>query len=131
GNDEATQIRCGVVDFAVDEGLLTSNILVLDTDDSRVSGKMKIDMKDETIDAELSAEPKDNSVFSVQTPITVSGRLKQPSIGIDAAQASPRTLGAIALGTLLTPVASILAFADIGAAEDENCSALIYSAAAE
>lgn len=131
GRDQATQIHCGVFDFVVKEGVLTSHIFVLDTDDSRVFGDVHIDLTDETINAELSADPKDNSIFSVQTPITISGRLKQPRIGIDAGKAGTRALGAIALGALLTPLAAVIAFTDSGNAEDENCAALIDAAAQE
>jgi uncharacterized protein involved in outer membrane biogenesis len=129
GNDKSTEIRCAVVDFSIAQGLLTSDVLVLDTDDSRIVGNMKINMKDEAINAELNAHPKDNSVFSIQTPILINGSLKNPSIGIDAKKAGTRTLGAVALGALLTPLASILAFADVGDSEDANCSALIDIAA--
>ncbi len=131
GRDQATQIHCGVFDFVVKEGILASHIFVLDTDDSRVFGDVHIDLTEETISAELSADPKDNSIFSVQTPITISGRLKQPSIGIDAGKAGTRALGAVALGALLTPLAAVIAFTDTGNDEDENCAALIDAAAQE
>jgi uncharacterized protein involved in outer membrane biogenesis len=129
GRDQAAQIHCGVFDFVVDEGILTSHIFILDTDDSRVFGDVHINLSDETIGAELSADPKDNSIFSVQTPITISGRLKQPTIGIDAGKAGTRALGAVALGALLTPLAAVIAFTDTGTDKDENCAALIDAAA--
>src|SRR5690606_36540581 len=34
GQDKSTRIRCGLADFTVEDGLLTSDVVVLDTDDS-------------------------------------------------------------------------------------------------
>jgi hypothetical protein len=64
----------------------------------------------------------------LRTPITVRGSLSHPLIGVDAGKLAAQTGGAVALGTLLTPVAALLAFVDGGLAKDANCSALIGNA---
>src|SRR5690606_37360206 len=81
GQDKATRIRCGLADFVVEDGLLTSDVVVLDTDDSVLVGKMTIDMKDEVISAKLDAKPKDNSLFALSLPSDVSGSLQVEEIG--------------------------------------------------
>jgi len=67
-------------------------------------------------------------LLRLRTPITVHGSLSHPSIGVDPAKVAAQAGGAVALGTLLTPVAALLAFVDGGLAKDANCSALISSA---
>ncbi|PUA29104.1 MAG: hypothetical protein B0W54_00340 [Cellvibrio sp. 79] len=128
GKDKATKIRCGVADFDVKDGQLTSKTFVLDTNDSTLVGRIGIDLKQEKIDARLDAKPKDNSVLSARIPITLSGNLKSPRIGLDAEKTGARGAAAIALGTLLTPFAALLAFIDSGDAKDTDCHALISAA---
>ena len=99
--------------------------MVLDTDDSTLVGNVDVDLKQEKIAARLDAKPKDNSILSARIPITLAGNLKSPRIGLDAEKAGARGAAAIALGTLLTPFAALLAFVDSGDAKDVDCKALI------
>ncbi|HCS65494.1 MAG TPA: hypothetical protein DIW64_16315 [Cellvibrio sp.] len=128
GKDKSTRINCGVMNFNVKDGMLTSNVVALDTRDSLLVGNVDIDLKDEVIDARLDAKPKDNSLLSLRIPITITGNLKSPSIGIDKEKTTRRGVAAIALGALLTPLAALLAFVEDGDAPDANCRALIKEA---
>jgi len=128
GEDKSTAIRCGVADFDVKDGILKSKVFVLDTNDSLLTGNVGIDMKRELINAKLDAKPKDNSLFSAQTPITVSGKLKKPSVGIDAVDAGARGTAAVVLGALLTPFAAIIPFIETGKVQNANCRSLISNA---
>ncbi|WP_310071930.1 AsmA family protein [Cellvibrio fibrivorans] len=128
GKDKSTRINCGVMNFNVKNGLLSSNVVALDTKDSLLVGNVDIDLKDEMIDARLDAKPKDNSLLSLRIPITITGDLKSPSIGIDKEKTANRGVTAIVLGALLTPFAALLAFVEDGDAPDANCRALIRDA---
>lgn len=131
GKDKSTTIRCGVMDFDVKDGMLNSKTVVLDTNDSLLVGRVGVDLKREKINARLDAKPKDNSILSARIPITLSGDLKSPSIGLDTKRASARGAAAIALGTFLTPFAAILAFIETGDAKHADCRALITAAEAK
>lgn len=128
GKDKSTRINCGVINFNVTDGQLTSNVVALDTKDSLLVGNVNINLKDEGIDARLDAKPKDTSLLSLRIPITITGKLKSPSIGLDKEKTANRGVAAIALGTLLTPLASLLAFVEDGDAPDADCRALIKEA---
>lgn len=128
GKDQATRIRCGVMDFDVRDGVLKSETFVLDTNDSVLVGNANIDLKQETLNARLDAKPKDNSLLSARIPITLSGKLNSPSIGLDPERTGSRGAAAVALGALLSPFAALLAFVDVGDAEDVDCRALISAA---
>jgi len=128
GKDKSTDIRCAIGDFKVEDGLLTSEIFVFDTTDSNIEGNARINLKDETIDAEVETHPKDISIGSARTPITVTGRLKQPDIGIDPKQLAARTASAVVLGAFLSPVAAIIPFIELGLGEDSDCKGLIEQA---
>lgn len=128
GKDKSTTIRCGVIDFDVKDGMLNSKTVVLDTNDSLLVGRVNVDLKREKINARLDAKPKDNSLLSARIPITLSGDLKSPSIGLDAKKVGARGAAAVALGTFLTPFAAILAFIETGDAKHADCRALITAA---
>ncbi|MGZ4968384.1 MAG: AsmA family protein [Methylobacter sp.] len=128
GKDKSTNIRCVVGDFKVENGLLNSDILVFDTSDSNIDGNARIDLKDETLDIKVEAHPKDFSIGSARTPITVTGRLKHPTVGLDPKQLAARTAGAVVLGAFLTPVAAIIPFIELGLGKDSDCHGLIEQA---
>jgi uncharacterized protein involved in outer membrane biogenesis len=128
GKDQMTDIRCAVGDFKVKNGLLKSDVFVLDTTDSNIAGKMHINLKDEALDAKVEGNPKDFSLLSAHTPITVGGTLKNPSIGLDPKGLALRSTSAVALGVFLSPLAAIIPFIELGLGKDSDCGELIQHA---
>lgn len=128
GKDKSTKIRCGVTDFDVKDGILTSKVVILDTNDSLLVGNVTINMKHELISAKLDAKPKDSSIFSAQIPLVLSGHLKSPSVGLDTKKAGSKGTVAAVLGSLLTPFAAIIPFIEVGDAKNADCRALIEQA---
>ena len=127
-HDKTTHIRCAVGDFKVNNGILDSETFILDTNDTNVQGQAKINLRDETIDAQIKAHPKDPSLLAARTPITISGRLKKPSIGLSPGELGGRGAIAAVLGTVLTPIAAIIPFVELGLGEDSDCKGLIAQA---
>ncbi|QWF71882.1 AsmA family protein [Methylomonas paludis] len=130
GKDQSTDIRCAIADFQVKNGLLNSDVFVLDTTDSNIAGAMHINLKDEVLAAKVEAHPKDFSLLSARTPIIVSGTLKKPAIGLDPEALALRSSSAVALGVLLSPVAAIIPFIELGLGKDSDCRELIQHALA-
>ncbi|MGZ5031067.1 MAG: AsmA family protein, partial [Methylobacter sp.] len=91
-------------------------------------GKAQINLKDETINAKVEAHPKDFSVGSARTPITVTGQLKKPTIGLDPKELTARVASAAVLGVFLTPMAAIIPFIELGLGKDSDCKGLIDQA---
>lgn len=127
--DKPTQIRCMAGDLPVESGTIRVNFFVLDTTDTLVQIEGTADLAAERLDLRIIAHPKDPSPLSVRTPITVKGTFAKPSIGVEAGPLAARAAGAIALGALLTPLASILAFIEPGLEEDSDCGKLLQQAA--
>lgn len=129
GEDKNTRIRCMVGDFGVKDGLLTSNIFVFDTTDTNIQGDATINLKNEAMDIRAEAHPKDQSLLSLRTPLTVKGTMKNPSIGIDPTDLAAKGGVAAALGALFPPLA-IIPFIELGTGEDSDCRDLIAQAKA-
>jgi hypothetical protein len=127
GQQEA-DVRCGVAQFQSLKGTLVARSLVFDTQDVLITGKGEIDLGSEKLDLSLNGQPKKLRLTRVRAPITVQGTLLHPSIGLKPGNAVGQGAAAVALGTLLTPVAAVLAFIDPGLAKDANCSALLNEA---
>lgn len=125
GKDKSTHINCSVLHFDVKEGVLASDVVVLDTNDSLLVGDANINLKNEKIHARLDAKPKDNSLLALQIPLTIKGTLKYPAVGLDKEKTAGRSIAAIALGVLISPFASLLALVEKGETHNTNCRALI------
>jgi uncharacterized protein involved in outer membrane biogenesis len=130
GPDKTTGIRCGIGDFGVKSGMLTSDIFVFDTTVSQIKGDARINLKDQTIDARIEAHPKEKSPLAARTPITIAGPLKKPSVGLDPKEAAARVGGSALLSTLLTPIIGIIPFIELGLGKDSDCRGLIAEARA-
>ncbi len=125
GGENKYEVRCMVGQYELEQGLLNTKLLVIDTTDTNITGEGSINLKDESLDLVLKAYPKDISLFSARAPLLIEGTLKDPSIVPDPVSVSGKGLAAAALGTVLTPLAAIIPFIEGGVGEDSNCSYLI------
>ena len=125
GGDRQIPLRCFVTDFNVEQGLMTPRVFVLDTTDTTVTAEGSISLTQELLGLKIKAHPKDPSLLAARTPINIRGAFSRPSIGVDAGPLAARGAGAVALGVLLTPLASILAFIEPGLESDSDCAALL------
>jgi uncharacterized protein involved in outer membrane biogenesis len=126
--DKPAQIRCMAADMPVESGVIKINFFILDTSDTLVEIQGSADLTAEKLDLRVIAHPKDPTPLSVRTPITIRGTFAKPSIGVDPKPLAARAAGAAALGVLLTPLASILAFVDPGLEKDSDCAKLLREA---
>lgn len=128
GDQSESPIRCAVADFAVSGGTATARTLVIDTDVVLAKGEGAIDLGAEQLDLRLDGETKKPRLLRVWAPITVSGPLARPQLGVDAGAVAAQAGLTGLLGALVAPIASLFAFVDPGLAEDADCGALIAGA---
>lgn len=122
--DRPVAVRCVIGDFAVTKGLMQSNAIMIDTADTKVTGKGTLNLKNEQMDILLHAQPKDPSLLSLKTPIQVGGTLGVPAVGIKAENLAARGAVAGALGVVFLP-AALLAFIEPGLGKDGDCAQLL------
>jgi uncharacterized protein involved in outer membrane biogenesis len=118
-------IRCGVIDFQAQKGVLDARSVFIDTTSVLITGRGHVDLGDERLDLSLQGDPKKVRFFRLRSPITLHGTLLHPAIGVKAENLAAQAGVAAALGTLLTPFAAALAFIDPGLAKNKDCSAVI------
>lgn len=119
-----TPLRCAVADFQVRNGVARANRIIADTGVVLVEGSGTINFRQETINLRIEGDSKKPRLLRVFVPITVSGPLVSPKLGVETGQVLAQ--GGAALGlSALSPFAAILAFVDPGLAEDANCTGLL------
>lgn len=130
GDTSNTRLRCAVTHFGVQNGVMTAQQFVLDTDPTRVDGRGTIDLRNETLDLRLQGRPKSFQLLRLRAPITVKGALAHPVLGVDTGALV--TQGGIGMAlALVNPLAAVLAFIDPGLAKDANCAGLLTTAKAQ
>jgi uncharacterized protein involved in outer membrane biogenesis len=129
-DETKTSIRCGVLDFQAQQGALNAKNLFVDTTDVLIQGGGDIQLRTEDLDLAIHGDPKKLRLTRVRTPITAKGTLRHPAIGVDVGKLAGQGTVATALGTLLTPVAAVIAFIDPGRAKNKDCVASVTEASA-
>jgi uncharacterized protein involved in outer membrane biogenesis len=128
GGDQQIELRCGVMAFNVKDGIMTSEALVVDTDDTYIGGEGAISLRDETLDLRLVPLPKDVSILSLRGPLRVRGTFGEPKIGLEK-RALARKIGLALLLGLINPLAAIIPTIETGPGEGKQapCADLIQS----
>lgn len=127
--DQTIKINCAVADFNVKQGLMQPNVMLLDTEVTRIDVTGNIDLGQETLDLTLIPKTKKTSLIALRTPIYIRGTLSQPQVSIDKARLALRTLGAVALGAA-NPLLALVPLVETGPGMNSQCGKLIEEARA-
>src|SRR5207244_4052866 len=82
GNASDTGLRCAIAHMGAHNGVLTAQKLVFDTDPVLVTGGGDIDLRRETINITVAGKPKGFQLMRLNVPVTVTGVLSHPTLGI-------------------------------------------------
>ena len=127
GGNNAFAVPCSIFDFIATEGILKTKLFLIETTDSTLSAKGQVNLKNETLDLRFVSQPKDVSLLSVNTPILITGSIKQPKPRPEAASLGAKAAASIGLGLVGGP-AAILPWVDFGLKEDSPCQSLLKAA---
>jgi uncharacterized protein involved in outer membrane biogenesis len=121
--EDKTPIRCAIFNLALEDGIATTQPILIDTVDSKILVDGSVNLANETLDIMIESRPKDVSPLSANQPIHVDGRLASPSVN-----PAPGRTESEALGWLLAPLAAMVPFFDVGAEPDSACGSLVAQA---
>lgn len=122
--DKNIQIHCGIADFNVRQGVMQANLIVLDTDITRLNISGNIDLGKEQLDLTLVQKSKKWSLIALRPPIHIRGKLAKPDISLDKGKLAARGLGAIALAAI-NPILALLPLVETGKDLDSSCGQLL------
>ncbi len=112
------------------DGVAAADPILIDTDKNVMTAKGGFSFKDESLDMNFRADGKKFSLFSGQSPVGIKGYFAAPAIAIISPQLLTRGAAGIALGIVGTPLASVLAFVDVGDAKNAACGPILAGATA-
>ena len=124
-------LRCGVAHFAVKGGVANADRLIVDTGPVLIDGDGTVNLDTEHLVFRVRGHPKKFQLLRLMAPITVSGPMLSPRVGVEKGRAIAQGGAALALGALLSPVAVLLPFVDAGLAKDANCAGLLADGKAQ
>jgi hypothetical protein len=117
-NKEA--IQCMVLDFALQQGILASRTLEIDTTGHIISGGGRIDLSRELVEMTLRTDPKHFTIGKLATPIVISGPFKDLHFA-PGKELAIRGGVAAALGVLFPP-AALLPTIQFGVGDKSPCA---------
>ena len=122
--DKNIQIHCGVADFDVKNGVMRSNVVMLDTDITRINATGTVDLRSEVMDLTIVQKSKKLSLIALRPPIHVRGPFAKPDVSLDKGKLAARGLGAVALA-IVNPILAIVPLVETGKDKDSDCARLI------
>jgi AsmA family protein len=108
-NQQDVPVRCAIAHFKAENGTLTAQDLVVDTDPVLITGAGQIHLDSEAVDLSIRGNPKNLRLFRLRTPVLVQGTLGHPAVRIPIKN-------------------SQLMLADPGKGKDVDCAALLAGA---
>lgn len=118
--DQPLPLRCARIDLTARAGVLTPTLAVIDSADSSIRITGEVSLRDESLALRVVTRPHDWSPLSLRTPVTVTGTLADPQVGIESQGLVGRVLGAIALGVAAGPAAAVLPLIEQGTNSDND-----------
>ncbi|MBK7280596.1 AsmA family protein [Candidatus Aalborgicola defluviihabitans] len=119
--DKNIVLRCALADFRVQQGIMQTQQLLLDTDVSTVVGSGSVNLALETLDLTLVPHTRTTSLVALRSPIYIRGTFDAPKVTLDTASILARSAGAVALG-LLNPVLALIPLVEKGPGRDQGCA---------
>ncbi len=123
GGDRPTRIRCGAVAFGVEDGLATSKLFVLDTDESRINGAGTVNLGAERFDITLDPRPKKAGILSLRGPVRLYGTFRDSDFALSP-QTIGRGAGAVALA-IVNPLLALIPLIETGPGQNADCQAVL------
>lgn len=122
--DKPVRVRCAVADVGVQDGVITTRNVIVDTTDTNIKVDGRIDLGSEALDLTLHPLPKDYSPLVLRSPIHLKGTFKKPAIRPDKELLARGGIAAV-LATVAAPVTALVALLESGPGDNVDCERLI------
>ena len=126
--DKPVQLNCMATDFAVTNGLMQTRTFVIDTDEATITADGTVNLANEQLNLTLRPQTKSFRIFSLRSPLHVSGPFSKPDVGVDKGAIALKAGGAALLATAAAPLAALLPLINTGPGENSPCGQLLAAA---
>jgi uncharacterized protein involved in outer membrane biogenesis len=110
-SESVTKLNCTVGYFDIEEGVVKSDDILIDSHRLTIAGIGKLNLANETLDIVLTPRPKDPSLFSLAHTVRITGPLSNPDVSSDKLRIAES--GGWGLLGLVTPMGWVIAIPQI------------------
>jgi hypothetical protein len=128
---EPVQINCGLIGFTVRNGVAAADPILIDTQKNVMLGRGGFSFRNESIDLAFRADSKKFSLFAGQSPVGVNGYFAEPGFDVISPELVGRAGAGLGLAAVVTPLAAVAAFVDVGDAKSASCTPILAGANAK
>ena len=114
--DDALPMRCARVQMTAKNGLATVDRGVIDNKDTTMLITGNLSLREEALSLTAVAKPKDVSLFTLRSPINITGSLSSPNVRRQGKKPVGKAIGSIVWGAIAGS-AALLPFIDLGSEE--------------
>lgn len=107
--DEEVTIHCAAADLGIKQGLMSTRLFVVDTENAVIRVDGSANFASERLNFDITPATKGLRIFSLRSPLYVRGTFKDPDAGVRATPLALRGAGLVALGVVVAPAAGLLA----------------------
>ncbi|HWP20188.1 MAG TPA: AsmA family protein [Burkholderiaceae bacterium] len=118
--DQALPMRCAVAQFSAQDGVLKTDVGVIDTPDTTLLVDGTVALGDERLALVVRARPKDFTPLSLRSPIRIEGSFSDPAVRPEGKALGLKLLGAAALAAV-NPLAALIPLIDPGERGQGGC----------
>lgn len=118
--DDALPMECAVTQLTARDGLLRTDVALVDTSDTTLVVQGEVSLSQERMALTARAYPKDFSPAALRAPVHVEGSFRQPRVRLEKKPIAMKAAAAVALGTI-TPLAALLPLIDPGKQAPLGC----------
>lgn len=126
--DKQIQLNCLAGDFVVEHGKATARQFVVDTQEAVINVNGYVDLSKETLDLDVRPQTKGVRIVSLRTPLYAKGTFTEPKVGPQAGPLALKAGAAVALATVVNPLAAVVPLINTGKVEPVDCKALLAEA---
>ena len=123
GVPDRSPVQCFIIDMPLKDGILSTNVFLLQTSEARTIGRGTIDFRNQTANYSLTTRSTRFSIGSLPGPINITGKLGKPSI-LPGTEVVARAGAAVGLGVLFPPL-GLLPTIQLGVGKGSACEKAI------
>ena len=124
GGDKDIAVRCGGVAFDIAKGQGTSTVLVVDTEQTQITGDGVFDLEHETFDLKIEPKPKKPGFLSLRTPVRLHGSFRNPEFALEKTPLAIRA-GAVVALAVVNPLAALIPLIETGPGAETDCAEVL------
>ncbi|WP_229257547.1 AsmA family protein [Duganella callida] len=126
--DKQIQLNCLAGDFVVEHGNATARRFVVDTQEAVINVSGNVDLAKESMNLDVRPQTKGLRIISLRTPLYAKGTFTHPDVGPQKGPLLLKGGAAVALATVVNPLAAVVPLINPGKVEPVDCRAVLAEA---